>query len=85
MTVHVWRAATRATLQILKGHRHSANYVAFSSDSNQLASDSADKTVRPWDAATGTSLQVLKSHSSYVSAIAPSRDGKQLVSDTDKY
>jgi WD40 repeat protein len=54
--------------------------VAFSRDSQQLASASWDDTVRLWDPKTGTTVQTREGHTNAVSAMAFSRDGQLLAS-----
>ncbi|EXL40785.1 hypothetical protein FOCG_16729 [Fusarium oxysporum f. sp. radicis-lycopersici 26381] len=49
-----------ACLQTLEGHSDLVSLVAFSADSQRLASGSHDKTVKIWDAATGACLQTLE-------------------------
>ncbi|KAH7116649.1 hypothetical protein B0J13DRAFT_630282 [Dactylonectria estremocensis] len=48
-----------ACLQTLEGHGGLVNSVAFSADSQRLASGSDDKTVKVWDAETGACVQTL--------------------------
>ncbi|KAK7219770.1 hypothetical protein V2G26_007773 [Clonostachys chloroleuca] len=67
-------------LQTLEGHSDPVYSVAFSADSQRLASGSDDKTVKIWDAATGACLQTLEGHSNSVSSVVFSADGKRLAS-----
>src|SRR3984957_18548054 len=67
-------------LQKLEGHGRGVNAVAFSHDSQLLASASEDNTVRLWNPATGEQGQQLEGHSNGVSAVAFSHDGQLLAS-----
>ena len=69
-----------AVQQTLEGHSHVVTSVAFSHDSNLLASASSDKTVKIWDASTGALQQTLEGHSNQVTSVAFSHDSKLLVS-----
>ncbi|KAH6959986.1 hypothetical protein BKA56DRAFT_500329, partial [Ilyonectria sp. MPI-CAGE-AT-0026] len=55
----VWDIATGTCVQALEGHNRSVRSVAFSADSQWLASGSGDKTVKIWDTATGACVQTL--------------------------
>ncbi|KFY30639.1 hypothetical protein V493_01778 [Pseudogymnoascus sp. VKM F-4281 (FW-2241)] len=68
-----------ATLQTLEGHGDSVNSVAFSHNSELLASASGD-TVRIWNTATGTLQQTLEGHSDWVTSVAFSHDSELLAS-----
>ncbi|KAM0247510.1 hypothetical protein ACHAQJ_009816 [Trichoderma viride] len=54
----------------LEGHSEAVISVAFSADSQRIASGSRDCTVKIWDTATGTCLQTLKGHHDSVTSIA---------------
>ncbi|KAM5353453.1 hypothetical protein ACJ41O_000103 [Fusarium nematophilum] len=69
-----------ACLQTLEGHEASVTSVAFSADSQRLASGSVDETVKVWDAATGACVQTLEGHNDLVTSVAFSADGQRLAS-----
>ncbi|KAF2474193.1 vegetative incompatibility protein HET-E-1, partial [Lindgomyces ingoldianus] len=69
--------ACRSTLN---GHSSSVMAMAFSLDSQLVASASDDYTVRLWEAATGTCRSVLEGHSASVEAVAFSPDGQLVAS-----
>jgi WD40 repeat protein len=54
--------------------------VAFSHDSQMVASGSEDKTIKLWDAKTGSELQTLKGYSELVLLVAFSHDSQMLAS-----
>jgi WD40 repeat protein len=56
------------------------NSIAFSADSQRLASGSADETVKIWDATTGACIQTLEGHNDWVNSVAFSADGQWLAS-----
>ncbi|KAG8161153.1 hypothetical protein KVR01_009417 [Diaporthe batatas] len=58
-----------AHLQTLEGHDNFILAIAFSPDSQVIASGSGDATVRLWSANTGAHLHTLEGHSSVVSAV----------------
>lgn len=64
----------------ISGHSEAILNVAFSPDSQQLASGSGDTSVRFWDINTQTPLFTGTGHKNWVLCIAWSPDGKQLVS-----
>ncbi|EXM12366.1 hypothetical protein FOTG_19133 [Fusarium oxysporum f. sp. vasinfectum 25433] len=59
-----------ACLQTLQGHNDWVSSVAFSADSQRLASGSYDGTVKIWDAATGACVQTLQGHKDLVISVA---------------
>jgi WD40 repeat protein len=75
----VWDAASGQELLTLEGHDGKVNTVAWSPDSQRLATASGDKTVKVWDAATGRELLTLRRHTGSVLSVAWSPDGKRLA------
>jgi WD40 repeat protein len=67
-------------LQTLEGHDHVIGSVAFSPNSEYLASASNDKTVKIWNPATGECLQTLKEHKGPVHSVAFSSNSEHLAS-----
>jgi WD40 repeat protein len=67
----------------LQGHTNWIWSIAFSSDSQILASGSDDKTVKLWDVHTGRCLNTLKEEGYRVRSLAFSPDGKILATGSD--
>jgi WD40 repeat protein len=70
-------------LQTLEGHSDSVESVAFSRDSQMLASGSYDGTIKLWDAKTGSVLQTLEGHSDWVRSVAFSHDSQMVASGSN--
>ena len=64
----------------LRGHSNWVNSVAWSGDSQTLASGSDDKTVKLWNVQTGECVRTLEGHSSLVISVAWSGDSQTLAS-----
>jgi WD40 repeat protein len=77
------RSTWNPELRKLEGHTSSVWAVAFSHDSQLLASASGDETVRLWNPATGDELRTLEGHTDAVWAVAFSHDSQLLASASD--
>lgn len=69
-----------ALARTLTAHKDAVWSVAFSPDSQTLASASEDATINLWNSETGQRLQTLGGHSDSIRSIALSADGQTLVS-----
>jgi WD40 repeat protein len=65
---------------ILEGHQDWLLAIAFSPDSQILASAGCDSTIKLWDTNTGECLATIQATDNWVMAIAWSPDGHTLVS-----
>jgi WD40 repeat protein len=80
-TVKIWDVRSGECLKTLQGHTNNCLYsVAFSPDSEILASASYDQTVRLWNIHTGECLKILPHHSFWVRSVVFSPNGKVLAS-----
>ncbi|KAF7532235.1 hypothetical protein G7054_g8144 [Neopestalotiopsis clavispora] len=79
-TIVLQSVETGEVLRILKGHTGPVSSIAFSPDSQYLASTSNDGMVRLWNAITGECIQILKGHERAPSTIAFSSNGLKLAS-----
>jgi WD40 repeat protein len=71
---------TRGQRALDGGHAREVWGVAFSPDSQRLASAGWDNTVRVWDLKTGRTLLTFKEHTLRVTGVAFSPDGQRLAS-----
>lgn len=72
--------ATGATTKVLKGHSATVRSVAFTSESQTLASSSADGTVRLWNIESGLEVRQFNSKSKAdFNCVAVSPDGKYIA------
>lgn len=80
-TIRIWDAHTGRLIHTLEGHLAGVSTIAWSPDSNVLASGSDDKIIRLWDTSTGRCLPFpLVGHHNYVYSLAFSPKGNMLVS-----
>src|SRR2546421_5628576 len=68
------------TLFTYHGHFERVRAIAWSPDSQRLASAGSDQTVQVWEIATGDHLFTCRGHVDSVSAVAWSPEGKRLAS-----
>ena len=69
--------------QILVGHSHRVEAVAFLPAGRRALSGSRVATLRLWDLETGETLRTLQGHSSSVFAVAVLADGRRALSGSD--
>jgi len=81
--VHVWQAGTNALLRTLKGHSAAVTAMAFSPDSNTLATGSRDKTIKLWDVDTGSLIRTMTGHTQIISTVKFLGEGATLVSGSE--
>jgi WD domain, G-beta repeat len=80
-TVQLWDTATGAARGAVEGHSGSVRFVAFSPNSQLVASGSDDKTVQLGDPTTGEIRSTLESNSNYASSISSPSEIESLFSD----
>jgi WD40 repeat protein/serine/threonine protein kinase/tetratricopeptide (TPR) repeat protein len=78
--VKVWNVGSPEVATLCESTRVVAHGVAFSPDSKQLVSASADGTVKVWDVAAGQVILTLRGHTDRVQSVAFSPDGRWLAS-----
>ncbi len=78
--INLWNACTGECLKTLQGHTNYIRSVAFSPDSQILASSGGlDQTIKLWDVRTGNCLN-LQGHTAWILSVAFSPQGEVLVS-----
>jgi WD40 repeat protein len=78
--IYLWDVTSGNLRATLSGHSSYVHSVAFSPDSQTLASGSADKSVRLWEATSGRERRTLASHGASVFSVAFNPDGQLLAS-----
>ncbi|MDE0426753.1 MAG: T9SS type A sorting domain-containing protein [Candidatus Poribacteria bacterium] len=78
--IWIYDTQTGEEVALFVGHTGWVRSVAYSPDSNTLASGSADNTIRLWGAWTGTHLRILSGHTGWVRSVAFSPDGTTIAS-----
>jgi WD40 repeat protein len=76
------RAPTWECVHTLVGHSNAVTSLAFSPDSQTLASGSEDKTIEMWKLDAGKRWYTLTGHSDWVTCVAFSPDGRTLASSS---
>jgi WD40 repeat protein len=79
-TIYLWNINRKELIQTFPGHNLRVNTLAFSPDSQTLASGSNDATIRLWDVDSGRELHILEGHSSNISTVAFTSDANSLIS-----
>jgi WD40 repeat protein len=78
--VKLWDVARRTERALLRGHTSLVRCLAFSPDSQLLATGGVDQTVKLWEVSTGRLLTTVPGHTGSVHALAFTPDGKGLAS-----
>jgi WD40 repeat protein len=79
----LWHVQTGELLVTFEGHVAQIWSVAFSPDSQTLASSSRDRTIKLWDVESGQCLKTLQGHVGDIWAVAFSPDGSTLATGGD--
>jgi WD40 repeat protein len=74
------KAQWTSSVKTLQGHGDIVSSVAFSPDSQYVASGSSDGTVKIWETGSGACVETLPGHGDKVSSVAFSPDGQYVVS-----
>lgn len=82
-TVQVWDATSGARTFIYHGHSNYVQAVAWSPNSQRIASGAGDDTVQVWNADNGGDALTYRLHGRPVKAVAWSPDGKYIASGGD--
>jgi len=83
-TVEIIEVSTNQLLYVLNGHTRPIVSVAWSLDSQTIATTSIDQTVKLWSAIDGTLTNTLSGHNDGVTAAIWSPDGTRLVSSGEE-
>jgi WD40 repeat protein len=79
-TIKLWDANVGTLLHTLEGHIGAVVSVAFSPNSQRLASGSWDRTIKVWEVGTGKELLSLPLQPEELTGVRFSPDGGQLAS-----
>ena len=78
--VWIWNLQQRQQVRQLTGDTGAVIRVAFSNDSNLIATGNFDHTITSWDVQTGEEQATLEGHGGRVHCVAFSRDDRRVVS-----
>ena len=70
----IWNVEAGHEVKTLTGHTNNVNSIAFSSDSQYIASGSSDYTVKIWKVEDESEVRILAEHSNSVESVAFSKD-----------
>ena len=76
----VWNLSANQVVHTFHGHRNWIYSLAFSSNTQQLATGGWDGSVKLWDLRRGVEISTFENHIDVVRTVAFSPDGRQLVS-----
>ncbi|TMC98783.1 MAG: WD40 repeat domain-containing protein, partial [Chloroflexi bacterium] len=81
-TVQVWSSnpGDHVHPSIYRGHSAGVQAVAWSPESNRVASGAIDKTLQVWDAFSGEHVAIYRGHTDVVKTVAWSPDGQSIAS-----
>jgi len=82
-TVQVWDATSGTKTHIYHGHSSQVQAVAWSPNSQRIASASLDDTVQVWKAVNGGNALIYRLHGRPVRAVTWSPDGRRIASGGD--
>lgn len=80
-TICLWNVQTKRSSRIITGRTGSVHTIAWSIDSQILASTTfSDTTIKIWDPQNGRLIRILEGHTSFVTSISFSSDGHFIAS-----
>lgn len=80
--INLWDLAGNQGLIVLRGHTGLTRSLAFSPNSNSLASGSSDGTVKLWSVSTGSELRTFRGNQGKVQFVEFSPNGQLLASSS---
>jgi WD40 repeat protein len=83
--IDLWDVSTGKLLNSLDKHTNIVKCVAFSPNSQMIASGSSDKNIILWDVCTGKILQTLIGHINIVRSVVFSPDNSKIVSGCEDF
>ncbi|MBO3459139.1 NACHT domain-containing protein [Aetokthonos hydrillicola Thurmond2011] len=84
-TVNLWDVKAGKSFKTLRGYSDSVQSVAFSPDTQTLASAGDDESVRLWNINTGQNFKILRGHTSRVWSVTFSPDGEALATSSSDH
>ncbi len=78
--IQIWDPEKRQEVQRMPGHSSGIRSIAWSPDSNRLASASNDATIRLWERSSGKLFGILRGHRGDVTSVSWHPNGLELAS-----